>query len=237
MDAHLLALLGTAATIGLVHTLLGPDHYLPFVAMAKAGDWSRTRTLVVTSLCGLGHVAGSVILGVLGVALGWTIGGIEAVEAARGEWAAWALIVFGLIYASWGVRRALRNRPHTHSHVHADGTLHSHSHTHTNGHAHVHGEPQGRRLTPWVLFTIFVLGPCEPLIPVLMIPAAEHSISGLIAVTTVFGITTIGTMLFVTVGLLHGLRFVPLRGLERWAHALAGFAIFTSGAAVSWLGL
>ena len=30
----------TAAAIAFVHTLLGPDHYLPFVAMAKARGWS-----------------------------------------------------------------------------------------------------------------------------------------------------------------------------------------------------
>ncbi|HOD34406.1 MAG TPA: hypothetical protein PLR20_01590 [Syntrophales bacterium] len=29
--------------------------------------------------------------------------------------------------------------------------------------------------TPWVLFTIFVLGPSEPLIPVLMFPAARNA--------------------------------------------------------------
>jgi hypothetical protein len=33
MDGSLLVLLGTAATIGFVHTALGPDHYLPFLGL------------------------------------------------------------------------------------------------------------------------------------------------------------------------------------------------------------
>ena len=41
-------LLGTAAVIGLFHTLLGPDHYLPFIAMTKARRWSTARTALVT---------------------------------------------------------------------------------------------------------------------------------------------------------------------------------------------
>jgi len=36
------ALCATAAGVGVIHTLLGPDHYLPFAAMARAGDWSTT---------------------------------------------------------------------------------------------------------------------------------------------------------------------------------------------------
>ena len=48
MAPDLTLLLVTAASIGVVHTLLGPDHYLPFVAMAKARGWSLARTLRIT---------------------------------------------------------------------------------------------------------------------------------------------------------------------------------------------
>ncbi|MBI5866781.1 MAG: hypothetical protein HZB43_00565, partial [candidate division Zixibacteria bacterium] len=95
MDSQITFLLGTAVSIALIHTVLGPDHYVPFVAMAKAGNWSRTRTLVITVFCGVGHVASSVAIGLLGVALGWAVGGMTLVESMRGQWAAWALIAFG----------------------------------------------------------------------------------------------------------------------------------------------
>jgi hypothetical protein len=57
------------------------------------------------------------------------------------------------------------------------------------------------------------------------------------AVAIVFGTVTIATMLLATFALLRGIQFVSLHSLERWAHALAGFAIFVSGGAVQWLGL
>ena len=46
----------TAASIGLFHTLLGPDHYLPFIVMAQARKWSLVKTTCITALCGAGHV-------------------------------------------------------------------------------------------------------------------------------------------------------------------------------------
>ena len=33
----ILILVITAASIGFIHTVLGPDHYIPFVATSKAG--------------------------------------------------------------------------------------------------------------------------------------------------------------------------------------------------------
>src|SRR3990172_6947200 len=70
MTQELLLLAGTAAVIGLVHTLLGPDHYLPFIVISKSGQWSLKKTATVTLLCGVGHVLGSVALGLAGDRLG-----------------------------------------------------------------------------------------------------------------------------------------------------------------------
>lgn len=229
-------LLLSAASIGFVHTLLGPDHYVPFVAMARAGEWTKAKTLVVTVACGIGHVLGSVALGLIGIALGWAVGGMETVESFRGDWAAWALIAIGLVYGVWGIRRGLANRPHRHRHLHADGVVHDHDHMHHREHAHVHAEPAKASLSPWVLFVIFVLGPCEALIPLLMVPAAFHSWWGLAMVVSIFGVVTVATMTTITFALLYGLNLLPLGQLERWSHALAGFALFACGGAIRWLG-
>ena len=104
------SLLGAAFGVGVVHTLLGPDHYLPFIMLAKARGWSRLQTVLVTSACGLGHVASSVILGGLGIVFGLAVGRIDDLESGRGPLAAWALVAFGLAYALWGLRHALRKR-------------------------------------------------------------------------------------------------------------------------------
>ena len=92
-------------------------------------------------------------------------------------------------------------------------------------------------ITPWILFTIFVFGPCEPLIPLVMYPAARHDIGGVALVAAAFGLTTILTMLAIIALSSWGLSFVRLGRLERYAHAIAGAMIFVSGLAVQLLGL
>ena len=236
MTAELSVLILTGASIALFHTLFGPDHYIPFIAMAKAGRWSLRKTAWITTLCGIGHVGSSVVLGLIGVALGLAVGRLEVIESVRGNVAAWALIALGLVYFAWGLQRAVRNKPHTHTHSHGN-VVHTHVHTHHRDHLHVHERPDSPSLTPWVLFTIFVLGPCEPLIPLLMYPAAQKSLLGLVAVTLVFGVITIATMLSVVLFSVWGISFVRLNKLERYTHALAGFTIFLSGVVIQVFGL
>lgn len=230
-------LAGTAATLGFVHTVLGPDHYLPFVAMAKARNWSRAKTVAITAVCGFGHVASSVVLGFIGILAGAAVFRLEALEAVRGNLAGWLLLAFGFAYFLWGLRRALRNRPHDHAHLHADGTVHTHTHRHQTAHAHVHAGANSDTLTPWVLFTIFVLGPCEPLIPLIMYPAAQASLATAAAVALVFSAVTIATMVTLVLGACFGLSRVPFPHAERYAHALAGLAILLCGGAIQFLGL
>lgn len=221
----------SAASVAGVHTLLGPDHYLPFAAMARAGKWSLRKTLWITALCGIGHVLSSAMLGVIGLSLGWAVFRLESIEAARGSMAGWLLIAFGLVYTAWGLSRAIRRRPHAHVHAHADGTVHVHDHVHETDHLHVHAGEKPTA-TPWVLFTIFLFGPCEPLIPLLMYPAAKGSMLDVVGVTAVFGVVTIATML-VAVGMLTRVagatRFEPF---TRYGHAGAGFVILVCGVAV-----
>ena len=237
MTHELFILTGTAVSIGFFHTLLGPDHYVPFTMMAEAQRWGRLKTIVVTILCGLGHVLSSVVLGGLGIALGFAVTSLESVESVRGDIAAWLLIAFGLVYALWGFRRAYKNRPHEHAHLHQDGSAHSHVHSHHAAHSHIHLENKKTSITPWVLFTIFVFGPCEPLIPILMYPAATRSLGGVILVTSVFSVVTISTMVCMVLVSLWGIQFARLKKLEQYTHALAGSVICLSGLAVKFLGL
>ena len=109
MTQELLILIITAASIGFFHTLFGPDHYLPFIVMAKARKWSLIKTAWITFLCGIGHIGSSVFLGLLGIALGVTVTKLEMLEAFRGNIAAWFLAAFGLAYFVWGLRKALKN--------------------------------------------------------------------------------------------------------------------------------
>jgi len=234
MNTSLSLLAFTAVTIGFIHTVLGPDHYVPFVAMARAGGWSGRKTLWITFLCGLGHIGSSIILGFIGIALGLAVGKLEALESARGNLAAWALIAFGLVYTVWGLRRALRNH-HDHKHLLPH---HHHNAASESGGSHIDSQSEGRPdLTPWIMFTVFVLGPCEPLIPLVMYPAAQHSFSGVVVVAAVFGVTTVATMMAIVAALRAGVQLLPLEPLERFTHALAGGAILACGLSIHFLGL
>lgn len=240
MTQELVILSATAASIGLFHTLFGPDHYLPFIAMASARKWSLRRTLVITTACGIGHVTGSMVLGAIGIGLGWTVGGLAWFENARSGVAGWLLLGFGLAYLAWGLRQAIRNHPHQHPHAHANNVVHEHAHGHADDHVHVHetsSEQQAvQKLTPWILFTIFIFGPCEALIPVLMYPAAEGRWWWVGLVALIFGVVTVTTMLvLVSVGYL-GLARHTFGPFQRYSHALAGLALVACGLGIQ-LGL
>ncbi len=274
-QAGAIALIGTAATVGVIHTLLGPDHYVPFIAMSRAGRWSVRKTMGVTLICGLAHVLSSVVLGIAGIAAGSALGLLSKIETARGEIAGWLLLGFGLAYTIWGLRRAIRNQPHTHVHAHADGTVHSHVHVHGDEHAHVHvqsprnaaahvnqpahavaahvgepacataahlGEPADAAdsprsaLTGWALFTIFIFGPCEPLIPLMLAPAAVGRWWVVALVSAMFSAATLGVMTGLVYAGIRGARRWSAPGLERFAHAGAGLALTACGLTVK-LGL
>jgi sulfite exporter TauE/SafE len=233
MENDLGILTVTAATIAFIHTILGPDHYVPFIALARARRWSVIKTIWITLICGIGHVGSSIILGAIGIGAGIGVSKLIGIESLRGNIAAWTMLAFGLLYTIWGIRRAIINKPHKHFHTHEDGIVHVHDHTHQNSHDHQHG----KNITPWILFIIFVLGPCEPLIPLLMYPAAQSRTWGIIQVSLVFSIITILTMMVLVLLTSYGLKLVNFGRLERYTHALAGATVCLSGCAILFLGL
>lgn len=235
-DATLI-LLGTAASVGFLHTLIGIDHSLPFVVIARSRGWSLGKLLRITALCGAAHVLSSVAIGATGIAMGIALDRLQWIESSRGSVAAWLLIGCGLAYALWGVYRARTGRRHSHVHLHDDGIVHVHEHDHGDEHSHIHGQARVSAVTVSMLFVVFLLGPCEALIPLLMVPAAQSSWLVVSVVVMVFGGVTILTMLaLVTLGH-HGLRFRASRLVEQHMTTLAGLAIAASGLAIQLWGL
>ncbi|MBI5838066.1 MAG: sulfite exporter TauE/SafE family protein [Candidatus Eisenbacteria bacterium] len=230
-----LDLMLAACGIAITHTVLGPDHYLPFIMLARARRWSRARTVLITILCGIGHVGSSIVLGLVGVLAGATLGWVQKLEGARGDWAAWALVWFGLAYMLWGLRTAFRARRGIDPHAHGADV-----HMHHGGHHHHHHEipvEPGKSSTFWALFVVFVLGPCEPLIPLFVLPASRGRWE--LAGTTglVFGLITVVAMVGLVLAGQAGMERLRLGRMERWAHAMAGGVVAMSGLAVIYLGL
>lgn len=231
MPTEFIPLLATAVAIACLHTLSGPDHYLPFIALAKTRGWSLKQTLLWTAACGCGHIGSSVLLGLGGAAIGWSISKIEGVESARGDWAGWGLLVFGLLYGVWGLIRATQNRRHKHF---------DYSESNVYVYEHRHGEavaPQERYpVTPWVMFLIFVLGPCEPMIPLLYFPAIKSSWTGIVLLIAVYTFFTLLVMLLMVVLGYYGIRFLKTEKTERYLHVLGGAGIAVCGAGMVFMG-
>ena len=143
-------LAGAAVTLGSLHTL-APDHWVPFAALARAQGWSRGRTARITALCGFGHVSVSALLGVLALFFGLEVLRLvgQRMEAVAGI----LLIVFGLVYAAYGLRRAAGRA--------CTATITSTTITCTSP----------AKMTPWALFLLFSADPCVAVIPILFAAA------------------------------------------------------------------
>ncbi|MBI2173880.1 MAG: hypothetical protein HYU33_01615 [Candidatus Omnitrophica bacterium] len=207
-------LLTSAVSVAFFHAL-APDHWLPFVALAKGSRWKMRHLAFITTIAGLGHVISSLVLGMVGLWAGWALHRMEGTEVWRGNVAIWLLIGFGVAYAIWGLKHA----QHPHPHVSIEDAVKAYA---------------ARRM--WMLIAILVFGPCEPLIP-LMFLAYDRGMPSVWMISLVFSIVTVGMVVGQSCLTYAGVRWIHLPLLERYAHAMAGLVIALTGLAVILLGL
>ena len=231
MTPEFQVLLVTAVSVACLHTIAGPDHYLPFIALSKARGWGFGRTLCWTIVCGCGHVWSSVLLALGGAAIGWSLSKVAWLEKIRGGLAGWVLLVFGLIYGIWGLLRAYKNIPHKHFDTYDGGDVYVYEHRH----GQAIGAAERHKVTPWVMFIIFLLGPCEPMIPLLYYPAAQKSWHGMLVIIGVYTLVTLTTMAGMVVVGYFGLAALKAEKLERYMHALGGLTLLVCGAGMVFL--
>lgn len=204
LSALFIAALLTAIT----HTIMGPDHYLPFIAIAKSRNYTLKKTLFWTFICGLGHIASALLLALVFIYFSHWLSkeNFTWIEENRGNIAAYALIGLGAAY----ILLALRHR---FKHHHSLQNL------------------ENKNIGIWVLFIIFVLGPCEALLPIL----TASSVLGMYSViccTLIFSVATITTMMLcVSLGMM-GITALRFNKLENYAHEIAGSTIMLCGIAI-----
>jgi nickel/cobalt transporter (NicO) family protein len=182
-DTFLYALTTTGFGIAFLHAAI-PTHWLPFAVIGQARGWSNRQILGAVALAGGGHV---LVTTVLGVGLAWF--GFELnehFEHAFHQGVAAILIALGL----WVAFRPPHGRECHHCQGHPrklrpDAT----------DHAALGG-----------LFLTLTLSPCELFLPVYL-TAAPYGWSGIIWLSTVLGVATLGGMLTLT--------WLTLRGVQR----------------------
>ncbi|MBU3713735.1 MAG: hypothetical protein FGM46_02165 [Ferruginibacter sp.] len=216
------------STIGIavIHTITGPDHYIPFIALSKSKKWSISKTIGWTLVCGSGHVLSSVVLGLGGASIGWGIDKLTTIENQRGSIAAWGLLIFGCLYFIWGIFNAYRNKTHKHFDADNEGNMFVYEHKHSSYAAPI----KKFKVTPWVIFIIFLLGPCEPMIPLLFAPAVNHNIINLITLILIYTCFTLISMVMMVLLGYWGIAFADTKKMERYMHVLAGLTLIICGA-------
>jgi len=246
------ALCISAVTISALHTFNGPDHYLPLIALSHARKWNVYQTIGWTVLCAIGHVLGSVAVGMVGVFLGWELSKHNWRIDIRGSLSGWVLLIFGCVYLLWGIYKAIRGTTHKHFEVAEGGDVYAYKHTHTRAHLHSHDDENAPKhppdhahentgnsrvaLTPWILFIIFVMAPLEPLMPFLFVSGAQQSVPSVLAVVLTFILTKATVMVTMVLLGYFGLARFKTQKLERFSSLIAGAVVTFCGIGVVFMG-
>ena len=112
--------------VGVLHTMV-PDHWAPIALLARQRGWSRTETARAALQAGTGHVATTLVFGIVV----WSVG-VAAAQAfghAVDVLASIALVAFGL-WIAVGAWRELRAGSPAHDHHHSNGHEHPHARSH-----------------------------------------------------------------------------------------------------------
>lgn len=230
------ALLIGAASLGVLHTLIEPDHYLPFATLARLRGWSILHTMRTTFLCGLGHLLSSILIAFAGVAIGASVGEVEAVNDSLVGISKWVFFIFSLAYFIYGLKFAFAKKSLEESDIDSseqscctvENVHHSDEHSdsffcracgHTHRAAHLHSADG---INFWVLFFVFVFGPCEVLVPMVMYPASRFDWFGVAAVSGTFAFSTIAAMLAMVVSIYYGFKIINFDKIQRWGYLLTG---------------
>jgi nickel/cobalt exporter len=217
----------TGFTVAFVHAAI-PTHWLPFVLVARARGWGRGRTLMVTSLAGLGHVA---LTSLLGLGIAWF--GFQLEE--KVEWFSWLagglLLAFAGFYfwKQWtGAGICHHHTPG--SHHHADehcGEEHEHSHWQEE----MQSSPLvSRNAGEWTaisgLFVMLTLSPCEGFLPVYL-SGVQFGWRGFVVLSAILAVATLAGMTIFTWLALVGFERFRIKAFERREAGLIGvlFAI------------
>ncbi len=92
-------MLATAVAVGVGHTLAGPDHYLPPVAIARSSGWGARRALWFTALAGLLHCAASALIVAAALLLALPVAELVGMQGLRSDATGWLMLGTGLALA------------------------------------------------------------------------------------------------------------------------------------------
>lgn len=195
-STSLVVLLLAAASVAIFHAIL-PDHWMPIAVVARTERWPLARTARVAVWTGVGHVVGSVLLGIVVIVVGFGMRGIVHWE---GPLVGVVLVLTGIGLFLWSLRPS--NHGHSHPHPHAgdpsehnlhpaDGHAHDSGHHHHHDHDHsTHGKPMR---AAWIIPAGIAASPDPTILPIFL-AASAINVATAIDVLMVYAIVTIVSM-------------------------------------------
>jgi nickel/cobalt exporter len=221
MSASAPVLLAAAAGVGFAHAIL-PDHWMPLATLGRTRRWSLPRLARVSGLAGLGHVALSVVLGAIVIAVGLQFR--HSLQSAQDAIVGGLLIVTGLAFL---VLQA-RGHRHHHAHEHDHAQEQEQEQESEHGHDHRHG---GGALAILIPFGA-AASPDLTILPVFL-AATTAGTATAVGTVLLFGAVTIATFVVLTV--LVAAAGYQLRGdwLERRGNAVTGAVLVVIGSLVA----
>lgn len=251
-----------ALTVAVLHSL-NPDHWLPFVMLGRSRNWAFQRTLSLAGLAGTAHVGTSIIIGLIGVALGAVLAERFATIIEYITGALFILFGFSLTYLSWrrgghyhhGIpfiarlfgksveeaekwmhtHRTEKGHVFQHIHKYERKAEHTHEHSHEHEHNQFDGKMNNTR-ADYGLVAIIGLTPCVALLPIVFAATASGT-SSVVTVMAIFLAATVATIILVTTLALKGLQLVRLEFFEKHGEVITGLIIALMGILVVSLGL
>lgn len=213
----------TGFTVAFLHAAI-PTHWLPFVLVARARGWGRAKTMAVSTLAGMGHVA---LTGLLGLLIAWFGFQLDEKVGEAFPWIAGGLLLcFGVFYfwRQWtggGV-----------CHHHAPGSQHhadehcQEEHEESHWQEELHDTPLvSQRAGDWTaisgLFVMLTLSPCEGFLPVYL-SGVQFGWRGFIVLSIILAVATLGAMTLFTWLALVGFERFRLKSFERYEAGMLG---------------
>lgn len=232
-DTVLTTVAATGFTVAFFHAAI-PTHWLPFVLVARARDWSRGKTIAVTSLAGMGHVALTSLLGLVIAYLGFQL------DERFGEVFPWVagglLIAFSLTYF-W---RQFTGRGIVHHHppggAHHPGAECGHEHGHSHWDEELGSSPLvSQKAGEWTaiggLFVMLTLSPCEGFLPVYL-SGVQFGWRGFWVLSAILAVATLAGMTLFTWLALLGFERFRVKAFERYEAGLLGTVFLVLGLVV-----